>query len=368
MVPSLFVFLDALPLSANGKIDRKALPAPDRIGAESGQVFMAPRNELELKLVRIWEELLGLRGVGVKNDFFDLGGHSLLGVRLLARIEKVFDKRLPLSAIFEARNIEQLSAVLRKEGWLSSWYSLVPIQPCGSRPPLFGIHDLHYKDLAGCLGIEQPIYGLRYGLAAHTRDGVAILPSRIEDLAAHYVQEMRALQPEGPYYLMGLSFGGVVAFEMAQQLHAQRQEVALLALFDSYLSRKEYRLPLNNILSNLLMLGPAAVVDRVKYRAIQLRAKFRKGGYEPHIHHPWGVQRDLAAAYIPKTYPGRILLFKAAQPGPTVFHSFDPPEVGWQKYAAGGFDVHEVSAGHIGLLEDPHVRAVAATLRRTLPG
>jgi amino acid adenylation domain-containing protein len=368
MVPSAFVFLEALPMLPNGKIDRKALPLLDEPGLESKKIFMAPRNELELKLVRIWEEVLGIRGIGVRNDFFDLGGHSLLGVRLLSRIEKVFDKRLPLSAIFEARNIEQLSAVLRKEGWLSSWYSLVPIQPCGSRPPLFGIHDLHYKDLAACLGIEQPIYGLRYGLAAHTRDGVAILPSRIEDLAAHYIQEMRALQPEGPYYLMGLSFGGVVAFEMAQQLHAQRQEVALLALFDSHLAPKEYRLPLNSVLSNLLRLGPATVMDRVKYRAIQLRAKFRKGGYEPHVHHPWGVQRDLADAYVPKTYPGRVLLFKAAQPMRTVFHSFDPPEVGWQKWAAGGVEVQEVSAGHIELLEEPHVRNVAAILRRGLPG
>jgi aspartate racemase len=167
---------------------------------------------------------------------------------------------------------------------------------------------------------------------------------------------------------MGLSFGGIVAFEMAQQLHAQRQEVALLALFDSYLCPQEHRLPLPSVLSNLVKLGPGAVLDRVKYRAIQLRAKFRKGAYEPHVHHPWGVQRDLADAYNPKTYPGRVLLFKAARPMPTVFHSFDPPEVGWQKWAAGGVDLHEVSAGHIDLLEEPHVENVAATLRRTLGG
>jgi amino acid adenylation domain-containing protein len=368
MIPSAFLLLDALPLLPNGKIDRKALPAHDQSGPNSDKVFMAPRNELELRLVRIWEEVLGKRGIGVRSDFFDLGGHSLLGVRLLARIEKVFDKRLPLSAIFQARNIEQLSAVLRKEGWLSSWYSLVPIQPCGSRPPLFGIHDLHYKDLAARLGIEQPIYGLRYGLAAHTRDGVAILPPRIEDLAAHYIQEMRALQPEGPYHLMGLSFGGIVAFEMAQQLHAQRQEVALLALFDSNLSRQEHRLPLPEVLSNLAVLGPSAVLNRVKQRAVRLSAKFRKTAYEPHVHHPWGVQRDLADTYRPKTYPGRVLLFKAVRQMPTLFHRFDPPEVGWQKWAAGGVELHEVSAGHIDLLEEPHVENVAAMMKRALDG
>jgi aspartate racemase len=209
---------------------------------------------------------------------------------------------------------------------------------------------------------------LRYGLAAHTRDGVAILPSRIEDLAAHYIQEMRALQPEGPYYLMGLSFGGVVAFEMAQQLYIQQQEVALLALFDSYISTTERPLPLNDVLSNLVMLGPSAVLDRVKYRATRIRAKFRKGGYEPHIHHPWGVQRDLADAYLPKTYPGKVVLFKAAQPAPTVFHTFDPPEIGWKKWAAGGCEVHEVPGGHVDMLEEPHIRNVTAILRRNLPG
>jgi amino acid adenylation domain-containing protein len=368
MVPSAFVFLDALPLLPNGKIDCRRLPPPDESGAAADRTFVAPRSELELRLTRIWEEVLGVRRIGVKDDFFDLGGHSLMGVRLLAKIEKVFNKKLPLSAIFQSRNVEQLSAVLRQEGWLSSWYSLVPIQPCGSRPPLFGIHDLHYKDMAACLGIEQPIYGLRYGLAAHTRDGVAILPSRIEDLAAHYIQEMRALQPEGPYYLMGLSFGGVVAFEMAQQLYIQQQEVALLALFDSYISTTERPLPLNDVLSNLVMLGPSAVLDRVKYRATRIRAKFRKGGYEPHIHHPWGVQRDLADAYLPKTYPGKVVLFKAAQPAPTVFHTFDPPEIGWKKWAAGGCEVHEVPGGHVDMLEEPHIRNVTAILRRNLPG
>jgi thioesterase domain-containing protein len=227
---------------------------------------------------------------------------------------------------------------------------------------LFGIHDLHYKDLARHLGMEQPIYGLRYGLAAHTRDGVAVLPARLEDLAAQYIQEIRALQPEGPYHLMGLSFGGVVAFEMAQQLHAKGHEVALLALFDSRISFTAHRLPLTAILSNLITLGPAAVLGRVKFRARQLKDKLHRGRYEPHIHHPWGVQRDLANAYTPGTYPGKVVLFKAANPAPTVFHGFDPPESGWQKWAAGGCEIHEVPGAHVELLEEPNVAQVASRL------
>jgi amino acid adenylation domain-containing protein len=366
MVPSAFVFLDSLPLLPSGKLDLKALPAAGQFRPEFEKTFVAPRSELELRLVKVWEEALGVRGIGIRDDFFDLGGHSLLGVRLLSRIESAFGKRLPLSAIFEARNIEQLSTLLREEGWVSSSYSLVPIQPCGSRPPLFGIHDLHYKDLAARLGPEQPIYGLRYGLAAHTRDGVAVLPATLEDLAAHYVEEMRSLQPEGPYYLMGLSFGGVVAFEMAQQLLAQKQQIALLALFDSHLTTTEHRLPVSEVVSNLLLLGPAAVLSRVKFRAREFRAKFRKGRYEPHVHHPWGIQRDIAHAYEPKPYSGKILLFKAANPSPTVFHGFDPPEVGWQKWAPNT-EVYHIAAGHVGVLEEPHVRIVVDTLKDILP-
>jgi thioesterase domain-containing protein len=146
---------------------------------------------------------------------------------------------------------------------------------------------------------------------------------------------------------MGLSFGGVVAFEMAQQLYAQRQEVALLALFDSHISITSHRLPLSAILSNLLTLGPAAVLDRAKFRAEQLKSKLQRGRYEPHIHHPWGVQRDLANAYNPRKYPGKVVLFKAADLAPTVFHGFDPPESGWRKWAAGGCEIHDVSGGHV---------------------
>jgi amino acid adenylation domain-containing protein len=367
MTPALFVRLDALPLTPGGKLDRKALPSPEAAGAVTADVFIAPRDDLELRLVRIWEDVLRVRGIGVRDDFFDLGGHSLLGVILLARIERGFSKRLPLSAIFEARTVERLSAVLRHEGWVSSWYSLVPIQPCGSRAPLFGIHDLHYKDLAARLGADQPIYGLRYGLAAHTRDGVAVLPARIEDLAAHYIQEMRALQPEGPYRLMGLSFGGVVAFEMAQQLAVQRQEVSLLALFDSYLVATEHRLPPAKILSNLVTLGPGALMGRLKQRAARIQARFRKAGYQPHLHHPWGVQRDLADAYQPRIYPGRVVLFKATDPLPTVFHAFDPPEVGWRRWAANGCEIHAVAGGHIDMLDEPHVGEISEIIARLLP-
>jgi thioesterase domain-containing protein len=137
-------------------------------------------------------------------------------------------------------------------------------------------------------------------------------------------------------------------------------------LFDSFISPTEHRLPLSDVISNLLTMGPASVFGRLKIRATQLQAKFRRGNYEPHVHHPWGVQRDLARTYSPRTYPGQVILFKASQPAPTVFHRLDPPELGWQKWAAGGCEVHEIFAGHIGLLEEPHVQQVAHILSGSL--
>ena len=366
MVPAAFVPLETLPLTPNGKIDRNNLPAPEPPNLKSEKVFIAPRNELELKLAKIWEKVFGIPNIGVKDDFFELGGHSLLAVQLVSDIAKAFDKSVPLSAILEARNIEHLAALLREKGWSSSWYSLIPIQPCGSRTPLFGIHDLHYRDLVKHLGTEQPIYGLRYGLAAHTRDGVAILPGRLEELAAHYVQEMRSLQPEGPYHLMGLSFGGVVAFEMAQQLADQGQQVAMLALIDSYLSPAGTLLPPHLILANLVRSKPSEVLGRVKNRAQQVRAKLLKNDYHPHIHHPWGVQRDLLGTYVPKAYAGNVIFFKSLDPVHTVFHKPDAPEVAWQKLTKGAFEIRAISAGHIELLEEPHVQLVAGRIQEIL--
>ncbi len=236
MVPSAFVVLHRLPLTANGKVDRAALPAPRAEREESARGYLAPRSQAEQALAAIWAQVLGLERVGVEDNFFELGGHSLLAIRLFAAIEAELGKRLPLAALFEGPSIARLAELLSRDGWVPPWSPLVPIQPEGSRPPLFCIHGggsqvLIYRNLAVRLGREQPLYGLQpVGL-----DGRQPGLERVEDMAATYLQAIRTRQPCGPYYLAGLSFGGVVAFEMAQQLRAQGQEVALLALFDTQL-------------------------------------------------------------------------------------------------------------------------------------
>lgn len=233
MIPGEFFRLPALPLTPNGKLDRAALPEPHAAVpvSDDGE----PRSQVEAQLHAIWERVLGRRGIGVHDNFFDIGGHSLLAVRLFAQIERVFGVRLPVSALFLAPDIAQLARRLQDEGFSSPWSSLVAIQPDGRRRPLFmvpgiGGNVLCYSDLARLLGSEQPFYGLQArGLDERERPF-----ERIEPMATHYVAEMRRVQAKGPYRLGGTCFGGVVAYEMARQLHQAGEATELLFLLESW--------------------------------------------------------------------------------------------------------------------------------------
>lgn len=235
MIPAAFVPLDRLPRTASGKVDRAALPPPrperPTLGAAA---FVAPRNPLEFQVAQIWEELLGVRPVGVCDNFFDLGGHSLLAIRMLARIEQSLGAVLRLSDLFPEPTVEHLARRLARREAERPWQPLVPIWPRGPRPPLFCVHPaggavLCYVDLARWLGLDQPLYGLQGPDPRGSREPFG----SIEEMAACYVAAMRAAQPEGPYFLAGFSFGGLVAFEISQQLHRAGLPVALLALLDT---------------------------------------------------------------------------------------------------------------------------------------
>ncbi|NJQ98394.1 MAG: amino acid adenylation domain-containing protein [Hydrococcus sp. CSU_1_8] len=240
MVPSNFIALDSLPLTPNGKIDRLVLAnspsfIEEFISEEPAEALTTSRDDVELKLTKIWQEVIGLKSVGIRDNFFDIGGHSLLAVRLFVQIEKTFQKMLPLSTLLQSPTIEQLAEILRQNESSKSCSPLVTIQSEGSKPPLFCIHGggfnvLIYRDLAIQLGADQPVYGLQ---ARGLIDNEPI-EARIESIAADYIQEIQKVQPQGPYFLAGLSNGGNIALEMAQQLQAQGQKVALLALFDCY--------------------------------------------------------------------------------------------------------------------------------------
>jgi len=234
MIPAAIVQLATLPLTPNGKVDRKALPAPQATDFASDVNYVAPRNPIERKLVMLWEATLGIHPIGVRTSFFDLGGRSLLAARLFTKISRVFGRDLPLATLFRASTIEQLAAELGQSPDAPGYQSLVTIQPLGLNPPFFCVHGgagstLFLHRLSREMGMEQPFYGLEpEGL-----DGRKVRRTTVEQMAAHYLTEIRKVQAEGPYFLGGYCFGGLVAFEMAQQLRAQGQQAALVAMFSA---------------------------------------------------------------------------------------------------------------------------------------
>src|SRR5881394_1358060 len=212
-----------------------ALPKPSRTSPEIGSGPLAPSDVLEQQLVQIWEKVLRIRPVGLRDNFFDLGGHSLIAVRLFSELRKQTGRNFPLATLFQAPTVEQLAEFLRKDGWSPHWSSLVPIQPGGGKPTFFCVHGgggnvLLFRDLAHRLGSDYPFYGLQ----SQGLDGKGNYLRNVTEMASHYLDEIRELQPSGPYYLGGFCMGGSVAYEIAQKLLELNQEVRMLVMFDSY--------------------------------------------------------------------------------------------------------------------------------------
>ncbi|WP_187650141.1 non-ribosomal peptide synthetase, partial [Xenorhabdus indica] len=245
MLPGAFVMIDTFPLTANGKLDRKALPAPDQLAMVS-RGYEPPQGEVETMLAQIWQELLGLERVGRHDHFFELGGHSLLAVQLLNCVSQQ-GMEISLATLFSHPTLYDLALAISdsNDSSNSSDVSIkpsspfdanpVPLSPSGSLPPLFLVHEttgdpLAYSLLATLLPSELPVYGLQ-ALGFHTIENP---PTSIEELAACHIQAIRRVQPHGPYYLAGWSIGGVIVYEMALQLINSGEEVKYLGMIDSY--------------------------------------------------------------------------------------------------------------------------------------
>jgi amino acid adenylation domain-containing protein len=369
MVPAFHVTLEAFPLTTTGKVDRRALPDPGQERSEPEGTYVAPRDELETQLKVIWEKVLGIKPVGVRDNFFELGGHSLLAVQLFAQIVKTYGKSLPLTTLFQAPTVEDLAKIIRKEGWETKWSFLVPIQPGGSKPPFFCVHPhdgnaIRFRDLAARLGPDQPFYGLRALLSS---DGEPV-HTRIEDMAADYIEEMLQIQPKGPYFLGGHCFGGTVAFEMAQQLLARGEKVALLALIFASAPGEPrlrpnvggfrfrlytYFTKIDQILTNFSILHADEVLPYI-LQVIGWAGFYAKKNMKKIAGHLFGVaMKDLTQEqemdltnilddYIPKVYPGKLLLFRSEK----IHWAYSiAPTWGWGELAAGGLDIYEIP-GH----------------------
>ncbi|MEX0805585.1 MAG: amino acid adenylation domain-containing protein [Candidatus Binatia bacterium] len=396
MIPSLFVFLDSLPLSPNGKVDRKALPAPDQNRPESDESYVAPRTPAEQILAAIWAKLLGVNQVGIRDNFFDLGGHSLLAVRLFAEIEKAFKKRPPLASLFQEATIEHLASLISENNPTTKTTppSLVAIQPRGTKRPFFCVHTffgdvLCYMNLARHLGSDQPFYTIE----ARGFNGIDEPFDDIKTMAAYYIEQIRAIQPQGPYALGGLCSAGIVAFEMAQQLRAKGEDVAMVALFDSQArpprdEKLAYKPSFRDLLRDIpswligsLELNRSQWVDLVKLKvrmakakkAVSSRTDDNSQNHAAKLIQEWGgffhfseqhhkiarAQSRALREYQLQVYPGRLTLFKARmQP----LFSSHRPDKGWGRLAAGGLEVRIVPGNQLAMLKEPHVRVLAEQL------
>jgi len=265
MLPSAFVYLDSIPLTPNGKVDRRALPKP---GYTYQDTFIAPADKLEQQLATIWERVLNIHSIGRHDNFFELGGNSLLAVTLLMQLENTFGKGLTVITIFQAPTIEQFAKILRDKGYITTWRALLAIQTQGTRPPLFIIGTTNNGHaLAPSLGNQQPIYGLNmFGLQAV--DG-ATTALTVESMAKQYIQEIQSIQAEGPYYLCAYCGDAKVAYEMAQQLQKQNQLIGLLAFIDVVWHTDPVKLNKKFIhfLDNLTELKPNYLLLKIRGKA-----------------------------------------------------------------------------------------------------
>ena len=387
MLPASYVVLEALPLSANGKVDRPALA---RLGsADAGErVIRPPRDETEIRLVGIWEEVLEASPVGIDEDFFDLGGDSVLAVRLMGLIRRELGRELPLAALFEANTVERLADLLRGGSPAPSQAALVRIHPTGRRRPFFCVHPvggsvLCYVDLARRLGAEQPFYGLQ--VPGDSPSGGE--PDGVETMAARYLEAIREVQPAGPYLLGGWSMGGIIAYEMARQLEAVGEEVPVLAMIDvgPPSSGGAADEPDEADLAALFVRDLAALADReVVVEPNELRSLPRGqwlAGLLERCRGAGALGEDLSAdelqehferfkrnalalrRYIPKESSRRLALFQAIDG-----LDGDPRQVaeGWGTLASRGAHLETLPGNHYSLVREPHVAVLGEKLRAAL--
>lgn len=358
MIPSAYVFLSALPLTPNGKLDRKALPLP--LAEAVSKACAAPRNEIERKLIVVWENLLGVKNIDIHDNFFELGGHSLLAVKIAIEISKQFNFDIPLGAIYQSPTVEELGIIISSGNQQPPRYSLVSIQAQGSRPPLFAIHTISLLDLPRYLGKDQPLYFLRYGMAAENSNHSVRLPL-LEELASHYINELQLIQPHGPYYLMGFSFGGIIAYEMACQLRANGYEVNFVGLLDTHLTHEKQFLPYHRKMHRLFSQRPRQLLTMVNNKITDLITFYKYGkDFWPHIY--TGAP-DIAChnSYQPKIYKGRVTLFQGLERD-NVISSYAPPELAWTQHLGDRLDVQQVPGAHFDICKEPHVKILAEKL------
>jgi amino acid adenylation domain-containing protein len=387
-VPESFVLVDEIPLNVKGKVDYSLLPVPD-ITENEFEDYIAPRNETEEKLAAIWKELLNVPKVSVKDSFFDLGGQSLMAVRLFNRIEQEFGQRFPLAMLYAAPTIEDLARKLTNEdSAITEWPSLIPIQPKGAKKPLFLVHGaggnvLLYNALAKELEPDYPLYGLQ----SQGLDGTTKPLETVEEMAERYLKEIREVQPDGPYFLGGYCMGGTIAYEMAQRLLEKGEEIGIVAMLDTYNFIKAGKISFARFMleklkfhiKNFTQLKPSEMLDYFKEKKrlagdggwAHIRTEMPLttlddsfGRAESGIELSVQTVNDHAAdTYIPKPYAGKLTLFK-----PQKNYSFySDPKMGWGDLVKD-LDIIEMPVNPHAMLVEPYVKTLAQELKDRLEG
>jgi len=406
MVPSAYVVMDQFPISPNGKIDRKALPAPMELQDAPSEKYIAPRNAMEEKLAGLWAEVLKVRDVSIGDDFFELGGNSLLAVRLIHKIRIVFPEcQMSLAVLMKAPTVEKFARVL--SGEKAEWSFLVTFRGGTERPPFFCVHGaggnvLSMRDLAMALPSDQPFYCLQ----ARGLDGHSAPFTSVEETAECYVREIQKVQPHGPYFLGGGCYGGLVAYEMALRLRSTGEAVNLVALLDTYnfsygrfISKSKLmylngRFFVRRIFHHLSKLGRmrprewgpylserAGMFLRMAGKVARIAAG-KTGNQHPGDNRPAELSalqnaseladvlirvRDASIQasknFVPKRYGGHVLVVRAKT---RTIDAYDDPELGWGPLALGGVTTYDVDGDHDSIFQNPDVFAVAKILDKEL--
>ncbi|MDB5285714.1 MAG: hypothetical protein JWR05_663 [Mucilaginibacter sp.] len=388
MVPDDFVLMETIPITPNGKIDRKALPMPDYSQINRTNAYMAPRTNNEKLVAGIWEEFMGLKEISIHDNFFELGGRSLVAVRIMARLEKETGKRLPLATLFEHSTVEKLATRLVVDDSAITWQSLVPIKPKGSKMPLYIVHGaglnvLLFNALAMNMDNDQPVYGLQ----AKGLNGIDEPLDVMEDIAANYIAEIIAHDPVGPYALAGYSLGGMIAYEMAKQMLAMGKDVKMLAMFDTYADQtKKIDTPVKKAIKNSWLLIKQITYTvvlfiedpkrTIEYKSREIGRRIKKinkkifpdkvkkkdifSEYNDEIN-----ERSAAAQrnYLLTSIDIKLELFRAKK---KTFYMDDFKYLGWVPYAKKGVNVYEIPGEHNTIFAPPNDKQFAKVLQECL--